>query len=91
MFNSRFIRRILRNWSAKSSTTFPTPESGCHPSRKFEQMAGAFDDMKDLQRYPLTGEKREDGLLLHFSDGTIKFVPDWTPPLSEPEGDGTST
>jgi hypothetical protein len=41
--------------------------------------------MDELQRYPLSCEKREDGLLFHFSDGTSKFIPNWTPPMREPE------
>ena len=43
--------------------------------------------MDDLQRYPLSCEELEDGLLFHFSDGTSKFIPSWTPPWGRPEGE----
>jgi hypothetical protein len=35
--------------------------------------------MEELQRYPLSCEKKDDGLLFHFSDGTTKFIPSYAP------------
>ncbi len=56
-----------------------------------ESMNGPFEDIKALQRYPLSCEKLESGLLFHFSDGTSKFIPDWTPPPTEPEDNKRSS
>jgi len=87
MLVSRFIQWILRIRSAKSSEASSTPAFESQPARKVEPTAGAFEDIKDLQRYPLSCERLKDGLLFHFSNGTNKFIPDSTPPLSEPEAD----
>ena len=79
--HSRFVQWILRTWLAKSSSASPTPAIGSQSAREVEQMAEAFEDIKDLQRYPLSCEKLQDGLFFHFSDGTSKFIPDSIAPL----------
>jgi hypothetical protein len=91
MSNSRFMQWLIHTWLTMSDGTASTLAIGNEPARKSEQVDGAFEDIRDLQRYPLSCEELKDGLLFHFSDGTSKFIPDCTPRLSEPKGDANAS